>query len=57
MFQRMSFQNEAVAKQNASLIRQFVSQRALSSTVYMPVTRELSDGKRKLLQRWCALNE
>ncbi len=25
------------------------------STLYMPITREMSDGKRNLLQRWCRL--
>jgi hypothetical protein len=57
MFVRLAFQNEAIAKQNASNIRQFIDKSTWNSTSYMPVSRDLSDGKRKLLQRWCAMNE
>ena len=57
MFARLAFQNEATARQSASLIRQMIGKRTWNSTSYMPVSRDLSDGKRKLLQRWCALNE
>jgi hypothetical protein len=57
MFAILAFQNEDVARQNASLIRQMVSKRTWDSTSYMPVSRDLSDGKRKLLQRWCALQQ
>lgn len=57
MFARLPFQKEDVAKTNATIIRQMISERSWHSTSYMPVTRDLSDGKRKLLQRWCALNE
>jgi hypothetical protein len=57
MFVRMAFQDEAIAKQNASNIRQFIDESLWSSTSYMPVSRDLSDGKRNLLQRWCTMNE
>lgn len=57
MFERLAFQNEDVARSNATLIKTIISPRGWESTAFMPVTREMSDGKRKLLQRWCALNE
>jgi len=57
MFARLAFQQESTAKQFAGIIRQMVDKRTWESTSYMPVSRDLSDGKRKLLQRWCALNE
>jgi hypothetical protein len=57
MFARLAFQDEETARSNASLIRQMVSKRTWDSTSYMPVSRDLSDGKRKLLQRWCALQQ
>ena len=57
MFARLAFQNEAIAKQSASIIAKMVAKSGWDSTSYMPVSRDLSDGKRKLLQRWCALNE
>jgi len=57
MFARLDLQNESTARSFASVIRAFTAKNTWDSTSYMPVTRELSDGKRKLLQRWCALNE
>ena len=57
MFVRLAFQNEEVARQNAGNIDQFVDKSTWHSTSYMPVSRDLSDGKRKLLQRWCRLNQ
>lgn len=57
MFARLGFQQESVAKNFAGMIRRMVDKRNWESTSYMPVSRDLSDGKRKLLQRWCALNE
>ena len=57
MFARLAFQNETIAKQSASIIAKMVAKSGWDSTSYMPVSRDLSDGKRKLLQRWCALNE
>lgn len=57
MFVRLAFQNEQVAQQNASNIMQLIDKSLWNNTSYMPVSRDLSDGKRKLLQRWCALNQ
>jgi hypothetical protein len=57
MFARLALQEESTARSFASVIRAFTAKNAWDSTSYMPVTRELSDGKRKLLQRLCALNE
>jgi hypothetical protein len=57
MFVRLAFQNEDIARQNASIIRQFIDESTWDSTSYMPVSRDLSDGKRRLLARWCTLNE
>jgi hypothetical protein len=57
MFARLAFQNEAIARQSAPIIASLISKNSWDSTSYMPVSRDLSDGKRKLLQRWCALNE
>ena len=38
----------------ANMIQMMIDASAWPSTLYMPVTRELSNGKRRLLQRWCA---
>jgi hypothetical protein len=57
MFARLAFQNENIAKQSASIIAELIDKNTWDSTSYMPVSRDLSDGKRKLLQRWCALNQ
>jgi hypothetical protein len=57
MFARLAFQNENIARQSAAIIATLISKSSWDSTSYMPVSRDLSDGKRKLLQRWCALNE
>jgi hypothetical protein len=57
MFVRLAFQNEEVAQRNASNIRQLIDKSIWNSTSYMPVSRDLSDGKRDLLARWCTLNE
>jgi len=56
MFARLALQDEATAQQSASVISALIDQANWNSTSYMPVSRDLSDGKRKLLQRWCALN-
>jgi hypothetical protein len=41
--------------QFASLIREAVDVSRLGTALAMPITRELSAGKRALVQRWCAL--
>jgi hypothetical protein len=40
---------------NRAMIKARTSKELWNSTLYMPHTRELSDGKRTLLQRWCDL--
>jgi hypothetical protein len=57
MFARLAFQNEETAQQCAAIIKTLISADTWHSTSYMPVSRDLSDGKRNLLLRWCALNE
>ncbi|HEU0132142.1 MAG TPA: hypothetical protein VFQ85_14230 [Mycobacteriales bacterium] len=37
----------------AAVLRELVDARNLDSPMYMPVTRELSAGKRELIRRWC----
>ncbi len=39
----------------ALVLRELVDERNIGSSMYMPVTRELSDGKRALVRRWCDL--
>ncbi|SMD08401.1 hypothetical protein [Pedobacter nyackensis] len=39
----------------AEKILKFISKDNFESSTYMPVTRELTNGKRKLLERWCNL--
>jgi hypothetical protein len=41
--------------QFAALIADSISEERQGTTLEMPVTRELSAGKRSLLHRWCAL--
>jgi hypothetical protein len=45
--------HERVA-QFAALIREAVDESRLGTALQMPITRELSAGKRELLKRWCA---
>jgi len=44
-----------VRKVYADLIRTFTDEKMWESTLYMPITREMSAGKRALIQRWCNL--
>jgi hypothetical protein len=41
--------------QFAALMSQAVDESRLGTALQMPITRDLSAGKRRLLQRWCAL--
>jgi hypothetical protein len=41
----------------ASQILMLTSADLWSSTLYMPITRDLSGGKRELLNRWCNLQQ
>jgi hypothetical protein len=47
--------NPAEAATFASQILMLTSANLWSSTLYMPITRDLSGGKRELLSRWCNL--
>ena len=47
--------NPDTVKQFASNLRSFTNPINWNSTIYMPITRDLSAGKRALLWRWCAL--
>src|SRR5260370_34587739 len=38
---------------NKAILKARISKSLWNSTLYMPHTREMSDGKRTLLQRWC----
>ena len=53
----IDFDNEEQTTANATLIKNFVAERNENSTLYMPVTRELSAGKRRLVQRWASQHE
>jgi hypothetical protein len=39
----------------ATQIRQLTDPQMWNSTIFMPITRELSAGKRVLIERWCNL--
>ena len=47
--------NPDIVVQFASQMRSFTDPAKWNSTIYMPITRDLSGGKRALLWRWCAL--
>ncbi len=49
--------NPAEVKAFASNILNFTDASNWGSTIYMPITRDLSGGKRELLQRWCNLQQ
>jgi hypothetical protein len=55
MDRHMLLNNQQAVVNAAPILRQLVDQSNWNSTLYMPITRELSDGKRRLLQRWCDL--
>jgi hypothetical protein len=44
-----------IRQEYARLILHFTDEKMWDSTLYMPITRELSAGKRALIQRWCNL--
>ena len=46
--------DKAQVDSQAQIISLLVDKSSWFSTLYMPITRELSDGKRRLLQRYCA---
>jgi hypothetical protein len=49
--------DEARIREFATLIRTFIDddEKNRQSPLYMPITRELSQGKRNLVRRWCSL--
>ena len=47
--------NPNMVKQFATNMRTFTNPAIWDTTIYMPIARELSAGKRALLYRWCAL--
>jgi hypothetical protein len=47
--------NPDTVKQFASNMKTFTNPVNWDTTIYMPITRDLSAGKRALLYRWCAL--
>ncbi|MEO1288597.1 MAG: hypothetical protein AAFV93_12580 [Chloroflexota bacterium] len=57
MSKRINFSKFNEMQENANIIKTFVRAQNRENTLYMPVTRELSDGKRRLIQRWAAINE
>ncbi len=56
MSKRIDLSNYSSMQSFAGLISRMIGSGNTASTTYMPITRELSDGKRRLIQRWCALN-
>jgi hypothetical protein len=44
-------------KSFAAEILMFTSETMWNTTIYMPITRDMSGGKRTLLQRWCNLQQ
>jgi hypothetical protein len=53
MDQHLDLQDKAACEKAAQLLYQLCDADNWDSTLYMPVTRDMSDGKRRFLQRWC----
>lgn len=49
----MRLDDRQAVMQRAHMVKLMTSRERWHSTLYMPVTRDLSDGKRRLLHRWC----
>ena len=49
--------NPTVVKQFASQLLAFTDISMWQSTIYMPISRDMSGGKRELLRRWCNLQQ
>jgi len=47
--------DRATMEQHAARIKKVIARGNIESDSYMPVTRDLSRGKRRLLERWCDL--
>jgi hypothetical protein len=50
----MKLNDQATVEARAQMLQLMIDENSWGSTLYMPITRELSKGKRRLLQRWCA---
>lgn len=48
----INFDDEAATRAAAERIVQFIAPALKDTTIYMPITRDLSAGKRRLLERW-----
>ena len=53
MSERFDLSNELPVELNAQAIRDRIAIDLWDRSTYMPITRDLSDGKRRLLERWC----
>jgi hypothetical protein len=53
----IDWSNEDAVRAHAGAILERISKPSWDRFGYMPRTRELSDGKRKLLERWCRLQQ
>jgi len=51
----INFTDRNAVEANASGIKSLIQDNLFESTRYMPVTRDMSAGKRRLLSRWCDL--
>lgn len=49
--------DEAACRRAAQMLLLLTDPSSWSSTLYMPITREMSDGKRRLLHRWLRLTQ
>jgi hypothetical protein len=53
MDQHVQLNDKQACMRSAQILMGLTDASAWNSTLYMPVTRELSDGRRRLLHRWC----
>lgn len=51
----LDFSDEDSVRRHVHQIKARISEDIWHTSAYMPITRDLSDGKRKLLERWCDL--
>jgi hypothetical protein len=47
--------DRTLMESKAKRVKELIDQRAFETASYMPVTRDLSRGRRKILERWCDL--
>ncbi|MFN8531091.1 MAG: hypothetical protein U0670_21010 [Anaerolineae bacterium] len=50
----INFDDQVAITAAADRIVQFISPETQNTTLYMPITRDLSNGKRRLIERWAA---